>query len=127
MYKKERIVDLKALTRCVLEKWKGILLVALIAAVLFGGLKGFSLYKVYKQGQAQAEVETVPEEDSQGASKAIEMRRINKQLDLKNAYFTESIMGDIDPTKEGFASAEQVRQRCRQARRRNMPRHRTGK
>ena len=43
MYKKERIVDLKALTRCVLEKWKGILVVALIAAVLFGGLKGFSL------------------------------------------------------------------------------------
>ena len=108
MYKKERIVDLKALTRCVLEKWKGILLVALIAAVLFGGLKGFSLYKVYKQGQAQAEVETVPEEDSQGASKAIEMRRINKQLDLKNAYFTESIMGDIDPTKEGFASADVI-------------------
>ena len=108
MYKKERIVDLKALTRCVLEKWKGILVVALIAAVLFGGLKGFSLYKVYKQGQAQAEVETVPEEDSQGASKAIEMRRINKQLDLKNAYFTESIMGDIDPTKEGFASADVI-------------------
>ena len=108
MYKKERIVDLKALTRCVLEKWKGILVVALIAAVLFGGLKGFSLYKVYKQGQAQAEVEAAPEEDSQGASKAIEMRRLNRQLDLKNAYFTESIMGDIDPTKEGFASADVI-------------------
>lgn len=108
MYKKERIVDLKALTRCVLEKWKGILVVALIAAVFFGGLKGFSLYKVYKQGQAQAEVKAAPEEDSQGASKAIEMRRINRQLDLKNAYFTESIMGDIDPTKEGFASADVI-------------------
>ena len=108
MYKKERIVDLKALIRCVLEKWKGILLVALIAAAFFGGLKGFNLYKAYKQGQAQAEVEAAPEEDSQGASKAIEMRRINKQLDLKNAYFTESIMGDIDPTKEGFASADVI-------------------
>ena len=108
MYKKERIVDLKALIRCVLEKWKGILLVALIAAAFFGGLKGFNLYKAYKQGQAQAEVEAASEEDSQGASKAIEMRRINKQLDLKNAYFTESIMGDIDPTKEGFASADVI-------------------
>ena len=108
MYKKERIVDLKALIRCVLEKWKGILVVALVAALLFGGLKGFELYKVYKQGQAQPEQEAAPEEDSQGASKAIEMRRINNQLDLKNAYFTESIMGDIDPTKEGFASADVI-------------------
>ncbi|MBQ8986814.1 MAG: hypothetical protein IJ100_06170, partial [Lachnospiraceae bacterium] len=75
MYKKERIVDLKALIRCVLEKWKGILVVALVAALLFGGLKGFELYKVYKQGQAQPEQEAAPEEDSRGASKAIEMRR----------------------------------------------------
>jgi hypothetical protein len=102
MYKKERIVDLKALIRCVLEKWKGILLVALIAAAFFGGLKGFNLYKAYKQGQAQAEVEAAPEEDLQGASKAIEMRRINKQLDLKNAYFTESIMEISIPRRKAL-------------------------
>ena len=108
MYKKERIVDLKALIRCVLEKWKGILLAALIAALIFGGLKGFDLYRAYKQGQSQTEQEAAPQEDTQGASKAIEMRRINNQLDLKNAYFTDSIMGEIDPTKEGFASADVI-------------------
>lgn len=107
MYKKERIVDIKALIRCVLEKWKGILIVALVAALLLGGLKGFDLYRTYKQGQTQVEAETV-QEDASGASKAVEMQRIKKQLEQKNAYFTESIMGEIDPTKEGFASADVI-------------------
>ena len=55
MQSRERIIDIKALIRCVVEKWRLLLLVGFLAGVVLAGIKGYSQYKLYKLSQGQQE------------------------------------------------------------------------
>ena len=82
MQKRERIIDLRALVRSLLEKWRILCIVGLLVGIALAGREGYAQYKVYKSAQQQED--TVKEET--GTSKAEELRMINGMLDDKNAY-----------------------------------------
>lgn len=110
MNKRERIIDIKALCRCTLEKWRLLLLAGVLCAVVMGGLEGRKQYRAYQKGlEAEAaeaaETSAAPQTASQ---KELELRLINEQLEEKNRYFTDSILGQIDPANEGMASADLI-------------------
>ena len=107
MNNRERIIDLKALCRGILGKWRLLLIFALIGALVMGGLEGYSQYKVYQKSRDQAGTDQEASEEK-SASKAEELKLIGDMLDQRNAYFTGSIMSRIDPAKEGMASADLI-------------------
>lgn len=113
MNRKERIIDIKALLRCTLEKWRLLIIAGLICGAVMGGMEGYTQYKAYRKGQeaeaAQAE-EAAASTASQGSAslKDQELKMINDRLEEKNRYYAESILGKIDPANEGFASADLI-------------------
>lgn len=107
MNNRERIIDLKALCRGILGKWRLLLIFALIGALVMGGLEGYSQYKAYQKSRDQAGTDQEASEEK-SASKAEELKLIGDMLDQRNAYFTGSIMSRIDPAKEGMASADLI-------------------
>ena len=104
MNKRERVIDLRGLLICVLEKWRLIILAGLIVGVVFGAKEFYAQYKVYQKGLAEDAEPAAVEET--GTSKAQELRQIDEAIDIKNAYFVSSLLGKIDPTKEGKANAD---------------------
>ena len=106
MQNRERVIDLRALLRCVLEKWRLILLAGLVICAVLAGKEGYAQYKLYQEGQ-QASTEQAPVVNEAG-TKAAELKRINDVIENKNTYFVNSILGKIDPAKEGRATADLV-------------------
>ena len=106
MQNRERVIDVRALLRCVLEKWRLILLAGLVICAVLAGKEGYAQYKLYQEGQ-QASTEQAPVVNEAG-TKAAELKRINDVIENKNTYFVNSILGKIDPAKEGRATADLV-------------------
>ena len=50
MNRRERIIDIKALIKCTLEKWRLLLLAGLLCGAVLGGREGYSQYKAYQKG-----------------------------------------------------------------------------
>ena len=113
MNRRERIIDIKALLRCTLEKWRILLIAGLICAAVMGGLEGRAQYKAYRKGleaeAAQAEGAAASAGSQASASlKDQELKMISDRLEEKNRYYSESILGKIDPANEGLASADLI-------------------
>ena len=104
MNKRERVIDLRGLVRCVLEKWRLIILAGMIIGAALGAKECYAQYKVYQKGQIEDSEPAAAEET--GTSKAQELKQIDDVLESKHAYFSSSLLGKIDPTKEGRATAD---------------------
>ena len=102
MQSRERIIDIKALFRCVAEKWRLLLLAGVLVGAVLAGIKGYSEYKLYLLSQGQQE--TAAEETGSEKSKVLNVMRV-AEVD-REAYYTESILGKINPHKEGRATAD---------------------
>ena len=102
MQSRERIIDIKALVRCVAEKWRLLLLVGVLAGAVLGGIKGYSQYKLYKISQGQQE--TAEEETGSQKGKVLNVMRV-AEVD-REEYYINSILGKINPHKEGKATAD---------------------
>ena len=113
MNRRERIIDIKALLRCTLEKWRLLIIAGLICAAVMGGMEGYTQYKAYRKGveaeAAQAEQAAASAGSQESASlKDQELKMMSDRLEEKNRYYSESILGKIDPANEGFASADLI-------------------
>ena len=110
MNRRERIIDIKALLKCTLEKWRLLLVAGLICGIIMGGLEGNAQYKVYQKGLKAEAAEAAKAASSQPtvSQKELELNLINARLDEKNRYYAESILGQIDPANEGYASADLI-------------------
>ena len=107
MHNKERVIDLKALCRCLLEKWRFLLLAALLAGAVFAAIEGYRQYGLYKRSrEAQAREQTEETTQESGTSKAQELKVLSNALDIKNAHLVDSIVARIDPYSEGRATAD---------------------
>ena len=107
MNNRERIIDLKALCRGILGRWRLLLILALAAALILGGMEGYTQYRAYQKSLTAADTE--PENaEATGTSKSEELRMISEILEKRNDYFTGSILSRIDPAQEGFASADMI-------------------
>ncbi len=102
MKNRERIIDVKALIRCIAEKWRLLLLVGVLAGTAFAGVKGYSQYKLYKLSHGQQE--TVTEETGTQKGKILNEVRIAETE--REEYYINSIIGEINPNKEGKATAD---------------------
>ena len=102
MQSRERIIDIKALFRCVAEKWRLLLLAGVLVGAVLAGIKGYSEYKLYLLSQGQQE--TAAEETGSEKGKVLNVMRV-AEVD-REAYYTESILGKINPHKEGRATAD---------------------
>ena len=113
MNRRERIIDIKALLRCTLEKWRILLIAGLICAAIMGGLEGYAQYKAYRKG-LEAEAAEAEEASASAGSQASaslkdqELKMISDRLEEKNRYYSESILGKIDPANEGLATADLI-------------------
>ena len=113
MNRRERIIDIKALLRCTLEKWRILLITGLICAAIMGGLESYAQYKAYRKG-LEAEAAEAEEASASAGSQASaslkdqELKMISDRLEEKNRYYSESILGKIDPANEGLASADLI-------------------
>lgn len=110
MNRRERIIDIKALLRCTLEKWRLLIIAGLICAAVMGGMEGYTQYKAYRKG---VEAEAAQAEESAGSQESAslkdqELKMMSDRLEEKNRYYSESILGKIDPANEGFASADLI-------------------
>ena len=112
MNRRERIIDIKALFRCTLEKWRALLLIGIICAAVMGGMEGFAQYKAYQkslEAEAEEAAASVAADTSGSASlKDRELKMISDRLEEKNRYYSESILGQIDPANEGIATADVI-------------------
>ena len=102
MQNKERVIDIKGLFRCVVEKWRLLLLVGVLAGAVLAGTKGYSQYKLYKLSQGQQET-TAQESGSQNGQILNVMHVAEVE---REEYYTNSILGKINPHKEGKATAD---------------------
>ena len=107
MRNKERVIDLRALFRSVLEKWRLILLAGFIVCAVLAGKEGYTQYKIYQEGLKESE-QPEPAASETGTSKAAELKRLSEVIENKNTYFVNSILGQIDPAKEGRATADLI-------------------
>ena len=106
MQSRERVIDIKALIRCVVEKWRLLLLVGVLAGAVLAGVKGYSQYKLYNLSQNQQE--TPAEETGPQKGKILNVMHV-AEVD-REEYYINSILGKINPHKEGKATADiQVR------------------
>ena len=90
MQRKERIIDIKALLRCFLERWRLLLLAAFAVALILAGKEGYQQYKIYKSAQAGQEETQKASTEETGTSKSAELKIL------------------IDPNKEGQATADVI-------------------
>ena len=102
MQSRERIIDIKALIRCVVEKWRLLLLVGFLAGVVLAGIKGYSQYKLYKLSQGQQE--TAAQESGSQKGQILNVMHVAEVE--REEYYTNSILGKINPHKEGKATAD---------------------
>lgn len=102
MQSRERIIDIKALIRCVVEKWRLLLLVGFLAGVVLAGVKGYSQYKLYKLSQGQQE--TAAQESGSQKGQILNVMHVAEVE--REEYYTNSILGKINPHKEGKATAD---------------------
>ena len=102
MQSRERIIDIKALFRCVVEKWRLLLLAGVLVGAVLAGLKGYSQYKLYLLSQSQQE--SAAEETGSEKGKILNVMRV-AEVD-REEYYTNSILGKINPHKEGKATAD---------------------
>lgn len=93
--------------RCVLEKWRLILLAGFVVGVLLGAKECYAQYKVYQKGLIEEETPAADNTANEtGTSKAQELKQIDDVLEIKHAYFVSSLLGKINPTREGRATAD---------------------
>ena len=102
MQSRERIIDIKALVRCVAEKWRLLLLIGVLAGAVLGGIKGYSQYKLYKISQGQQE--TAAQESGSQKGQILNVMHVAEVE--REEYYTNSILGKINPHKEGKATAD---------------------
>ena len=90
----ESEINLKDLFFHVLYRWRSILLVALIGAVLFGGYKYLSMNKAAKSMQVSQQ-EALPSEEEIALNLEIEKKA--KQVADLEAYLSESVYINLNP------------------------------
>lgn len=95
-------IDLKDLMFAILRKWRVVLAVAVILAVLLGGGKTFQAYRAAKDSTAQAEAqETYQRElDSYTTAKESgeqEIENINEDIQNQQKYMDESVLMNMSP------------------------------
>ena len=108
MQRKERIIDIKALLRCFLERWRLLLLAAFAVALILAGKEGYQQYNIYKSAQAGQEETQKASTEETGTSKSAELKILSDSVEQKNAYLVNSILNKIDPNKEGQATADVI-------------------
>ena len=108
MQRKERIIDIKVLLRCFLERWRLLLLAAFAVALILAGKEGYQQYKIYKSAQAGQEETQKASTEETGTSKSAELKILSDSVEQKNAYLVNSILNKIDPNKEGQATADVI-------------------
>lgn len=104
--RRERIIDIKALVRCFLERWRLLLLAAFIVGLILAGKEGYQQYKIYKSAQAGQEETPKASTEETGTSKSAELKILSDSVEQKNAYLVNSILNKIDPSREGQATAD---------------------
>ncbi|MDO5702007.1 MAG: Wzz/FepE/Etk N-terminal domain-containing protein, partial [Lachnospiraceae bacterium] len=92
MHSQERIIDLIALIRSLLKKWRGMLICAIVFALLFGAY-AYMTRKQYTAGTAGS----AEEEESDADAYAKELKIINDSLENKNRYILNSKLLQLDP------------------------------
>lgn len=102
MQNRERIIDIKALIRCIAEKWRFLLLVGVLVGAALAGIKGYSQYKLYLLSQGQQETEA----DETGSQKGKILNVMRVAEADREEYYVNSILGKINPHKEGKATAD---------------------
>lgn len=106
----EQEIDLKDLMFSVLRRWRPIILIAIIFALLLGGLKVFKGLGQIKDAEFMAEKEQEYQDslDQYEISKARlskEIENIKNSLESQNEYMEKSILMNINPYDEYAASA----------------------
>lgn len=105
MYYDEDEIDLKQLIIAVLRKWRGIILCALIFAVLVGAYKGITDFMKLNDAEYMAEQEeTVGEAKEQYETQKelyqTQLKSLEKEVETRNTYRDRSIYMNIDPYNE---------------------------
>lgn len=97
----ERVISLKAWFATIATKWKGILVCALIGAIVLGG-------KYAYQNLPSKQQETKTEESSEDKNLRKQFDQVNDRIEglvgKQNEYILDSLKTRIDPMREGRAT-----------------------
>ena len=98
----EQEIDLKDLMFAVLHKWKGILLVAIVFAILLGGVKAVMTYRNQNNEENILEAEENYEEELHAyetSKETLERELGNLQTDIENQqnYMEKSVLMNMSP------------------------------
>lgn len=109
-YNYEQEIDLKDLMFAVLRKWRPIILIAIVFAVLLGGMKGAGALKQMKDSEylAAKQQEYDNSMDQYAISKASlekEVENIKASLESQNEYMEKSVLMNINPYDEYVTAA----------------------
>ena len=106
-----REIDLKDLMFAILRKWRTVLSVAVVLAVLLGGLKGFKALQATKDTKVQQEkmADYQRELDSYTTAKESgerEIENINEDIQAQQTYMDESVLMNMSAYDVCEASAD---------------------
>lgn len=109
-YNYEQEIDLKDLMFAVLRKWRPIILIAIVFAVLLGGMKGVSGLKQIKDSgylaSKQQEYDNSMEQyEISKESLEKEVENIKTSLESQNEYMEKSVLMNINPYDEYVTAA----------------------
>lgn len=98
----EQEIDLKDLMFAVLHKWKGILIIAIVFAVLLGGVKAAMTYRAQNDEEAVLEAEEKYKDDLRAYElnkESMERELDNLQTDIENQknYIEKSVLMNMSP------------------------------
>lgn len=105
MKKQNRVIHFGGLMKCVFEKWLALLLVAILFAALGFGYKYIQLRNLAASSAASEQTQETDTAQAGEFSQDEYSNVIDSTVDSKNNYLANSVIGQIDPYNEGWASA----------------------
>ncbi len=115
MNKTPRIIDIKALIKCMLEMWKIVAALSALLAVLLGGVKGFQTFRTMRNSETAVEEEISEAGATSAAAEDAENTEVSSEktltvfddaLNAKRYYAEHSLKMQIDPYREGRATVD---------------------
>lgn len=96
--KDEQMIYIKDLIFAALRRWRGILAVAVLLALVLGGWKGVSgLSAVKNPVDPAAQQEALVQYETQKASMELKVEAIRQSVDDQQAYLDNSVLLQVDP------------------------------
>ena len=104
MVKKERLVSISGLAKTVLKRWRFMLLIAFLFAILLGGYRGMKLRPRLSVKEEQVSAVEAVQQENASIDLNAELDNIERAIVEKNNYFLNSFFAQMNSVETPYAT-----------------------